>query len=312
VQPTYPQPLLYDGAYSPSPVSERHRREQYKVVLPPSLESLAAYYDGKTQAILRRYGPGPRVHFHTGLASEPRPGAGLAELRAWLVDAQERMLRYGAEAWQIPAIRFADVLDVGCGLGGGAIFWAQKFASKVTAVTIAPSHIELVRMFAAEAGVGSRVQALLCDALAVPGSNCFDAAVAIDSSSSFPRAPWFERLSRLLRPGGHVFIFDCFLVRPEYEEPFNRHWCAQIGTMEEYLTAARQAGFLLKRIEDVSPLAVHFWTATLAFMEAETQTKSLSKLETGKLEESSRIHALVRQGLREGGLRHTLMAFVRQ
>jgi hypothetical protein len=34
-------------------------------------------------------------------------------------------------------------------------------------------------------------------------------------------------------------------------------------------------------------------------------------LEASQLEESSRIHALVRQGLYEGGLRHALMAFVR-
>jgi cyclopropane fatty-acyl-phospholipid synthase-like methyltransferase len=292
-------------------LSEQHRWGPNKVVLPPSLENLVAYYDGKTQAILQRYGPGPRVHFHTGFASEPRPSASPSELRTRLVDAQERMLRHAAESWQIRAIHFADVLDVGCGLGGGAIFWAQKFGSKVTAVTIAPSHIELVRRFAAQAGVRSHVQALLCDALAVPGNNCFDAAVAIDSSSSFPRGPWFERLARLLRPGGHVFIFDCFLVRPEYEQPFNRHWCAQIGTLDEYLNASRQAGFTLKMIEDVSPRAVGFWTATLALIRAEGQNRSLSKLEAGKLEQSSRIHALVRQGLHDGGLRHALMAFVR-
>jgi hypothetical protein len=31
---------------------------------------LVAFYENKTQAILRRYGPGPRVHYHTGLVEE--------------------------------------------------------------------------------------------------------------------------------------------------------------------------------------------------------------------------------------------------
>src|SRR5271167_2012440 len=35
-----------------------------------SLEEVMTYYGGKTEAILRRYGPGPRVHYHAGLVDE--------------------------------------------------------------------------------------------------------------------------------------------------------------------------------------------------------------------------------------------------
>jgi len=114
-----------------------------------------------------------------------------------------------------------------------------------------------------------------------------------------------------LRPHGHVFIFDCFLGRSEYEEPFNRHWCSQIGTLEEYLAAAGEARFKVKMVEDVSFRAVHFWTTTLALMGAEAQERRLSRSESAKLEESLRTHALMRQGLFDGGLRHVLMSFVR-
>mgnify|MGYP001145371246 CR=1 FL=1 len=31
---------------------------------------VAAYYDNKTEGILSRYGPGPRVHYHTGMVDE--------------------------------------------------------------------------------------------------------------------------------------------------------------------------------------------------------------------------------------------------
>ena len=277
----------------------------------PTIQQLVSFYERKTSAILERYGPGPRIHYHTGLIDESKPLTTSGALRAQLVAAQERMLHYAAEAWQLRSVALRDVLDVGCGLGGGAIFWAQEFGARVTAVTIAPSHVDLVATFAAQAGVRSLVQPLLCNALEVPGESCFDAAAAIDSSSSFPRGPWFRRLSTLLRPGGHVFIFDCFLGRSEYEEPFNRHWCAQIGSIDEYIAAAREARFRVEMIEDVSVRALHFWTTTSALMQAEAQEKTLSPSEGAKLEESLRVHALVLQGLSNGGLHHALMSFVK-
>jgi hypothetical protein len=45
----------------------------------------------------------------------------------------------------------------------------------------------------------------------VAGENCFDAAVAIDSSAYLVRKEWFRLLKSLLRPGGRVFNIDCCL-----------------------------------------------------------------------------------------------------
>jgi tocopherol O-methyltransferase len=298
-------------ARSPSVVNDVYLYQQDELQSFPSLNRLVAYYEGKTNAILQRYGPGPRVHFHTGLGDMPSPTANPAQLRTHLVEAQELMLHYAVEVWRLHSVPFKDVLDVGCGLGGGAIFWAQELGAKVMAITIAPSHIKLVRTFAAQAGVGDRVVPLLCDALSVPGEACFDAVVAIDSSSSFPREIWFQRLARLLRRGGRVFIFDCFLVSAEYEELFNSHWCALIGTLEEYFSAASRARFTLEMFEDVSERAVQFWTTTLALMRSEMHDRSPSELGTCKSEESLRAHALMREGLSNGGLRHAFMSFVR-
>ena len=277
-----------------------------------SMDALVKYYDGKTRAILEKYGPGPRVHYHTGLMDEPPcPGLSPEKYRTQLVASQERMLRYASETWQLQPIQSSDVLDVGCGLGGGAIWLAQEYGTRVTGVTIASSHLSLIKRFAAEAGVESLVRPMVCDALTVPGKDCFDAAFAIDSSSSFERGPWFQRLHKLLRSGGRVFIFDCFLGRPEYEEPFNRHWCARIGSVSEYVRAAREAGFKLELIEDVSRQARHFWATTLAMMRAEAYDARRNCIETRKLEESLSIHGLVRKGLDDGGLSHLLLSFTK-
>jgi tocopherol O-methyltransferase len=273
-------------------------------------EDVVAYFEGKTDAILKRYGPGPRVHYHSGLVDkESPPKASTLFLRQWLVEAQERLLQHAAEVWGASSSLSGDVLDVGCGLGGGAIFWAQEFGARVTAVTSAPSHVEWVARFAAEAGVKSQVRALLCDALKLPGENSFDAAVAIDSSGYLTRKAWFRRLASLLRPGGRAYIIDCFLGRSEFEEPFNLYWHTRIGTISEYLTAAREAGLRKEQISDISHRTEHFWTTTLALIKAEALEKKLSHAERLRHEASLRVHALVRQGLCDGGLSYALMSF---
>jgi len=273
---------------------------------------VADFYDRKTRAVLRRYGPGPRVHYRTGFVDEPLRLTTAAEIRRQIVASQERVLYYAGEFWRLRHVAFRDVLDAGCGLGGGAIFWAQEFGAHVTAVTVAPRHVEWVGKFAAQAKVESLVRPMLCDALQVPGEKCFDAAVALDSSDTFPRAPWFRRLASLLRPGGHVFIYDCFLARPpEYADPINRHWCAQIGTLDEYFDAAREAGFRLELFEDVSHRTAEFWTLTIALAEHEMSESTLDQVERARLDESVKVHALVREGLSTGGLRYALLSFVR-
>jgi tocopherol O-methyltransferase len=294
----------------------RITRQPHEVDLPLRLnqESLTdpavvAYYETKTNSIIQRYGPGPRVHYHTGLMDEP-PAAGLSslDLRQRLTAAQERLLHHAAKVWNASSNLCGEVLDVGCGLGGGAIFWAQEFDARVTAVTCVPSHVDWVARFAAQAGVASRVRALLCDALAVPGESCFDTAVAVDSSCHLARREWFAHLASLLRPGGRVFIADCFLGRREYEAPFNDYWHTRIGTMAEYSAAAVEVGLRQGPVEDISRHTEHFWTTTAALMEAEARDKNSGPTETARRDASMRAHALMRQGLADEGLHYALMS----
>jgi tocopherol O-methyltransferase len=275
------------------------------------VEEVATYYDGKTRAILDRYGPGPRVHYHAGIIDHlPNPDVTSSRsLRQRLVEAQERILYYAAEVWRAKSTLSGKVLDVGCGLGGGSIFWAQEFGAQVTALTCVRAHAYLVSRFAASAGVAAQVRPLVCDALEVPGESCFDAAVAVDSSCHLSRREWFRRLSSLLRPGGRVFIQDCFLGRPKYEELFNRHWCTNIGTLTEYLAEADRAGLRAEITEDLSRRTVHFWTTTLALLETEVGHQQQSSNETAAQETSIRMHKFVRQGLLDGGLVYALMSF---
>jgi tocopherol O-methyltransferase len=274
------------------------------------VSEIVAYYEPKTEDLFRRYGPGPRLHYHTGIVDEMESlDVSAPALRTRIVAAQERMLHHAAETWQAQSTLRGEVLDVGCGLGGGALFWAQEFGARVTAVSCVPSHVEWVARFASQAGVASLVRPLLCDALEIPGEDCFDAAVAVDSCCHIPRQALFHRLARLLRPGGRVFVTDCFLVRPEYGELFNRHWHVRIGTIEEYGTAARKAGLRGESVEEISHRVQYFWAMTLALIQAEAQGKKLTPPEAAKFTEALQAHTLVRQGLADGGYRYALMTF---
>jgi tocopherol O-methyltransferase len=285
-------------------------KEQGGQTSPVAMQRVVELYEAKTSAILGRYGPGPQVHYHTGFVDESVPLSTTAGVRAELVRSQERMLKYASCSWNLRNMYARDVLDVGCGLGGTAIFLAKNCDARVTAITIAPSHIQVIARFALRAGVGSRVLPVLCDAAQVPGDSCFDVAIALESSSLFPRKSWFQCLARVLRSGGRVLVFDCFLEESKYLEPFNRHWRAQIGTIQEYSQAAWESGFMLVAEEDTSNRTASFWKTTVELMRLESKDMAPDSTRQA-FDESIATHQLMYQGLREGGLRQMMLTFVK-
>jgi tocopherol O-methyltransferase len=276
-----------------------------------SPEEVAAYYDAKTEAILRRYGPGPRVHYHTGMVDDPPPPGLTAEaLRVLIHESQELLLSELAQAVG-RSFRNREVLDVGCGLGGGSLYWASEHAARVTAITIAPTHIPWVRRFAAIAGVADRVTAQLCDAMEVPGRERFDMVVAIESSCYLARREWFRKVYSLLRPGGLVVVADCFLGRPELAAPFNRYWRTHIGSVEEYFRSATAAGLELELHQDMSGRAVNFWTLTLDLMVREREEAWRAGVANAGRSDSQREHLRLQQAFLDGGLHYGMMVLKR-
>lgn len=266
-------------------------------------EAVVAWEEAKTEALVRRYGPGPRVHYHTGLVDAPvPPGLDEAALRERIHAAQESLLGELARA----VGRFPDgghVLDVGCGLGGGALYWAAEHDARVTAITPTPSHVPWVRRFAEAAGVGARVRPLVCDALEVPGRECFDAVVAVDSACYLPRREWFGHVRRLLRPGGVCVVADCFLGRPELAASFDGYWRTRLGPLTEYLSAAHEAGLELELCQELSARVVNFWTLTLDVRARERQLPTLGE-SAASVHISRREHLRLQQALLDGGLQY--------
>lgn len=270
-----------------------------------------AYYNHKTASILKKYGPGPRVHFHIGLYDKDplRPGLDMEQLRTGIVSAQERMIAHAAEVWEADWALSGDILDVGCGLGGGSLYWATEHGARVTAVTIASEHIEMVRKFAAQAGVANRVETLLSDCCEVPTGHRYDGAVAMESACYFPRWQWFRRLAELIRPGGFVCIEDTFLGAPEWKIPFDNYWHTDIAPVDEYVSAARAAGFVLDRAEDVTQLTTPFWLQSAAWSKRVLASGQLSDHEAARLRTSIDWHHQFSRAWKEGAIDVQLLRF---
>jgi tocopherol O-methyltransferase len=271
----------------------------------------ALYYRGKTAAIIERYGPGPRVHYHIGLFGEDRlaSDATAEELRAEIVAAQERMLERAAAVWDASTAFSGDLLDVGCGLGGGAIYWAQRFPVQVTALTNVAEHAEVTHRFAAAAGVADRVRPLVTDIGDLKSGRRYRVAVAVESSCYMPRPQLFQRVAAVLEPGGLFGIEDIFLARPAWRAMFDAYWKTSIGTIQQYQEAAAQAGLALEQDLDVTAGTSTFWRYSLAWAQARLADDAVSIAEKERLIRSVRWHSHFLRGWREGAFRARILRF---
>ncbi|WP_328536404.1 methyltransferase domain-containing protein [Streptomyces sp. NBC_00344] len=227
------------------------------------------YYSAKTAAIVHKYGPGPRIHFHVGLfdpAHQP-PNTTVAQhvIRRRLVASQEAMVKRAAQLWDVAGDRPDELLDVGCGLGGGSILWAQDHGASVTALTIAADHAPLIADLARQAGVGGLVTPVVGDVHELTSARRYDAAVAFESSGYMDRERLFQVMAKALKPGGWFGVQEHFLRRPEWTEFIDGYYHTRLGTLTEYIAAARAAGFDLEQDEDVTDEVTEFWVQSMAW-----------------------------------------------
>jgi ubiquinone/menaquinone biosynthesis C-methylase UbiE len=100
-----------------------------------------------------------------------------------------------------------DVLEVGCGRGGGSLYIMRQFHPKrLTAVDIAQRAIERCKAVHNKSGIHFQQ----ADAMFLPfPKESFDAVINIESSHCYPsRKRFFMEVARVLRPGGFFLYAD--------------------------------------------------------------------------------------------------------
>ena len=116
--------------------------------------------------------------------------------------AQVKLMEQLAEKAGIA--RGAEVLDIGCGLGGSAFWLAKQYDCRVTGLTISPVQARMANKKARANGLADQLRFLVVDANAwQPEPESVDVVWIMESSEHFrDKKNFVERCARALRPGG--------------------------------------------------------------------------------------------------------------
>lgn len=131
-----------------------------------------------------------------------------------------------------------NILDSGCGVGGPTFYFAKNLNSQIFALTNSKVQIEIITERKEREGVANLnpVHGDYHNCKALFGDKLFDAICFLESlgHSYHPRRVIQQSLD-LLRPGGHVYIRDHFII--EGQTPEEKKHIAQLvkGANETYL-----------------------------------------------------------------------------
>ena len=189
--------------------------------------------------------------------------------------ATDRLVRELVDFARVPA--GSRVLDVGCGIGGPALYLAGPHGCEVEGITLSAQQVARARQKARAAGVSERARFSQRDALAsgLPDAG-FDVVWALESLMHLPdRGAFFAEALRLLKPGG-TFAAATWSVRDgaltEDEEALVgdvlRHQVMpSLISLEEHTRLARAAGFEDVEFIDWSAHVANSWDPAFAMIE---------------------------------------------
>ncbi len=183
-------------------------------------------------------------------------------------EAQVRLMEVLAERAGI--VRGSHVLDIGCGVGGSALWLADQFDCHVTGLTISPVQAKMAARTAKARGLSDRVQFQIADANQwQPVPESVDMVWIMESSEHFEdKEAFFKRCASALRPGGVLAV--CAWLRrdgPMREEEqelvatiAEAMLSASLGNLSDYQRWMRESGLVVVTAEDITPRIAPTWT----------------------------------------------------
>ncbi|KAI0424901.1 tocopherol O-methyltransferase [Xylaria sp. FL1042] len=215
-------------------------------------------------------------------------------------EAQVNLIKYLLEISGLP--KGANVLDVGCGIGGTSRYLAKEHACSVTGITISGRQVEIAKKLTRDEASANNANTTADAADVYPsGGNCrfveldaekmlqyfstdgkptahFDAVWISEALSHFPDKPLFFRsVSELLVPGksSRLVIADWFKapqLSPEQEkediQPIEDGMLLpRLCTVDEYVEMARNAGLEVRQSPiDISNDVAKTWDISWALV----------------------------------------------
>ncbi len=263
------------------------------------LDAIRDHYDRLSSLYFRFWGE----HIHHGFW----------EGNETLAAAQVNLIARLAAAARIP--RGARVLDVGCGLGGSALWLACEHGCFVHGLTLSPVQVMTATQRAQTLGLEHQVQFQVGDA------NClelepesFDAAWTIECSEHlFDKSQFIASAARALKPGGTLAIC-AWLADPQSAE--HQMWvddvcrgmlCPSLGSQADYIEWMRAAGLQIMVAEDITRKVERTWDRARVILER-PEVQAILKVSGRATREFANSFVSIRQAYAVGAMSYGLFA----
>ncbi len=102
------------------------------------------------------------------------------------------------------------VLDIGCGIGGPARYYANAFGCRVSGIDLTREYIDVATMLTERCGLGGRVGFTCANALDLPFDGAgFDVVWCLNVTMNIEdRAGFYAEVRRVLKPGGQFALSE--------------------------------------------------------------------------------------------------------
>ncbi len=148
------------------------------------------------------------------------------------------------------------LLDVGCGLGGSARYFAQRCGAHVTGIDLTPEYVEVARRLSQLTGQSENTAFDVGSALAMPCADAtFDGAITLHVAMNiYDREGLYAEVERVLKPGAAFGVYDVMKGNPDPLD-FPLPWATTaetscVVTPDETQALLRGAGFEIVDYED--------------------------------------------------------------
>lgn len=214
-----------------------------------------------------------------------------------------------------------NILDVGCGIGGSSLYLAEKFNATTTGITLSPVQAARATERAAAAGLSTRTQFQVADALNMPfASASFDLVWSLESGEHMPdKVKFMQECYRVLKPGG-TLIMVTWCHRPtdgaagpltadeqQHLADIYRVYCLPyVISLPEYEAIARNLCLQNIRTADWSTAVAPFWDVVIDSAFTPSAILGLLRSGWGTIQAALSL-GLMRRGYERGLIRFGLL-----